>query len=329
VVELNSAGKRILIVAVTTLFPELTAMNVVRLMTGLAIQGQLDLILGSDVHSLRMACIASCLRVRAPKRELGRLRMVKGRLPPSRRRMTGAALLTKASGMDIFACVAARASLRQLSLARGRAMARNASRLRVGSAQREATLLRMIEVLPLPRRRLVAIGASRSESSRVRIIDRMAGIAIRRRPLVLLRNMATAAASLLMCAGQGIFRLVVIEASRAPTALLMALAAVIRKRITMNILFSVAGNTIIRCFPPRDIRQMALATRRRFVTTQEGIVGLCMVECGRAQTRDVCVAAHMVGMTTTTLAIQGQWIASMKPFFLRDIAGHQLMTGEA
>jgi len=207
-------------------------------------------------------------------------------------------------------------------------MTSDASRLGMCATKWELALLGMVEVLAAPGRGRMTISAGGSESPCVGIIDRVTRIAVLRRALVLLGNMAARAACRLVRTGQRIFGLVVIEPSRPPTGLFVTLAAVVVHRIAVFIVLAMARNTIIGRFSPRDFGFMAIAAGRRLVATEQSIICLRMVEGRFAQTIDVGITTDVVGMTASTLAIQGQGVSAMKALAPVDITGNQFVTAQ-
>lgn len=208
-------------------------------------------------------------------------------------------------------------------------MTGDTGRFGMRASQGKVALLGMVEVFAAPGRGRMAICAGRSESTGMGIIDRMTGAAILRRALVLLGDMAPRTAGRLVCAGQRIFRLLVIESSRSPTTLFVTLAAIIDHRVAVFVVLTMTGNTIAGGVSLGNFGQVTAFACDRRVATEQGIIRQRMVEGRFAQATDVRVATHVVGMAASTLAIERQRVAAMKALLPLDVVGYQFVTGQA
>ena len=173
-----------------------------------------------------MAGPARCLAVGLVEWKSGALGMVEAEIGPFPRPVTVAALGAKAAGVHVFARVASRAILGELSFSGRLVVARDAARLQMGADQWETTLLLVIEALLVPGGRCVAVGAAITESARMLVIDRMTRDAVCRRLLVSGPHMAADTACRLMFPDQPEFRFVVIELIRFPTGLAVTAATI-------------------------------------------------------------------------------------------------------
>ncbi len=144
-VENDSARKGFFVVTFIAIRAELPAMDVVTLMAGDAAGIHL-----SKLGGTRMARLARHLAVGLAERKSGALGVVEAEIGPFRRPVTVAALGAKAAGVHIFARVAFRAILGELSFPGRLPVAGDAVRPRMGADQRKPALLLVIEALLEP-----------------------------------------------------------------------------------------------------------------------------------------------------------------------------------
>ena len=238
-------------------------MNVVRNVTAVTVRRHVILL-----HLPSMATVAGVPLVGTTERKIRLLRMVEFRLPPGRWRMACAAFLAESASMNVVARMAAGTGLGKLSFARRQLMTSGAARFSVCTGQCETALALVIEALLEPRVCLVAIGAAHTELPLVRIVDGMAGDAVTRGLLVVLRDMTSIAARVHMSARQRIFSFVMIEASLPPIQLVMTLATIIRKRALVCVILEMTTLTISRRSASRDLRQVASLARHVLMATE-------------------------------------------------------------
>lgn len=311
--------------AVRTVRSEIPGVDVIGAVAAVAVRRPL-LVFADPLH---MASVAGNVRVSAVQRELRFTAVVESNLSPGRRGMAGPALLTEAARVDVFVGMTSGTGFRQLPFARRLPMAGATARLGVGARERKSAFAQMVETFFLPGRGRVAIGAVLAEASCMRVIDGVTGDAILGRVLVSFGDMTSLTARFLVRAGQRIRGLLVIEASRLPFDLVVAVAAILRKSALVGVVAAVAIDAFSRRVAPLYIGKMALRAFRRFVPSTQGVVRLGMIEGALAECSDVRVTALVVGVAGPALPRRRQRIETVKAPSVVEVVRHFIVTDEA
>jgi len=221
------------------------------------------------------------------------------------------------------------AGFRQLLLAGRLAMAACAARLAVRPLEREAALLRVIEIPLLPGSGVMAIRAFRSEFPTVGVVDRVAGDAVLRRSFVALGDVAARTARLAMCARERVFGFRMVELRRLPARFTMALTAIRRQRAFVDVVVSMTCDAVGGSVPTWFVRQVALIAGGGLMSTSKRIVRLRVVEGGIAQTTYVSIPPLVIGVAAHALAFRREWMSCMEARARLQVGGDALVANQA
>jgi hypothetical protein len=339
VIELHTTRPARLIMARLTAIPLLTAVNVVGEMAGGAFPGNLLLL---DVAA--MAAAARLIPVRSLQLEACVSQMVETTLLPAIRGVTPGAVLAEVSTMKIIRLMTSNAArvrsplrpgrLAGIDLARMDPSAQSPMASRTGgspvtAAQREISLLVVVEGGSLPARRFVAADAAGAEASAMYVVRCVAVTASRRGILVGLTRVADRAVDLPMFSRKTEVRRVVVEACVFPVAFGMASRTVASETTAMTIVSLMAIAAADRRLSVLLACRVAAPTRDPGVGALQSRIRQRMIEGIHVQPDDVSGSALVLAMAVATRRRRDRGLPAVEAHPSIDIACDGLVASEA
>jgi hypothetical protein len=299
------------------------AVNVARPMTAHAVCWQLP-----RTERRRVASVAIHAGVFAGKLPASIARVVERGRPPLLRSVATGAVRSHAPRMNVLALVAADTLLRQLVMQIPRTVAVLTVQASVRVFQRKSSFPGVIEAGGFPAAGGMTTGTFRTALPAMHVVRRMAGDALRWRPLVAIPEMTLDASDGLVFIVQWKARLAVIECHVLPYLRVVAGSAIPPQLALVRLLSLVTDGAFVRSIAKGFAGLMTAAARQINVCTLQREIRDVVIELLAAEFHDVGSTTLVLHVTRTALRGFDSLQAAVKPTVRGDVRRDGLVTVE-
>lgn len=184
----------------------------------------------------------------------------------------------------------------------------------------------MVEGQDIPAARGVTVGTFLAERSRVSVIEKMAGLAVRRGPLVALTRVTSLTFDGLVLAYEGELGVVVVESGPLPVLWGVTFRAVPSQASAMGLVVAVALDAVRGSLAMLLLGRMAALTENGAMPPFEREIGLRMLERLGIELHDVRVPPEMLAVADSAVATADLGRATVKADLPLHVLRDLLMT---